>query len=125
MATLSRMKSDSGTRVPYSFTVTGTQAIDLPDFTNEFIADGSGTAVVSTINAGSPIRPGRVIVIRGKNGMAAQVAFTNNALTTTKGQMDLLTGLSSRSLGDNEILELQQHLNGAWSIRSTQGPSAP
>lgn len=125
MATLSRMKSDAGVRAPYSFTVTGTQAIDLPDFTNEFIVDGSGTAVCTTINANSPVRPGRVIVIRGKNGMTASVAFNTNSLTTTKGQMDLLTNAASRIIADNEVLELQQHSNGAWSMQGTVGPNNP
>lgn len=122
-----RAKSEQGGRVPLSITVaSGSGDQPIPDWTNSLIVDGaSGGSTITTLNANGRIFPGRTVTLRGKNGMTGSVTFNTNNFTTTKGQMDLLTNGAARTIADNEVIKVQQHANGAWSIVDNQPANAP
>ena len=69
----------------------------------------SGDTAVTSI-ATTFIQPGRRLTFIG--AASASVLFTNTNDTTTKGQMDL--GGSDRTLGDNDVLTIEQRNDGSW-----------
>lgn len=115
-----RLKTIAGFSPPVSIAVpTGSNNIILSEQSNRFYVTGvSGSPVVSTINQNSAslgtfeIMPGRIVTFEGAATVGTDVVFTNNAASTTAGQMDL--GAADVTLSSTDVLKLKQRTDGVW-----------
>lgn len=115
MSIWSRLKSWAGgsSNPPVAISIAaGATAFNIPDHSNNFMVTAAGVVTIATINATGPIFPGRTIMLSGAVGTAA-VTLTNNAATTTKGQID--AGAADLTLDDDDIIILTQRRTGAWA----------
>lgn len=99
-----------GTQTPTTLTITGTMAsVRIPDVASWIRVSGASTPIVSSLDAPSWSRNKLVIF---ENAASTSIVFTNNAGTTTAGQMDL--GSADITLGQDDILALYCRPNGVW-----------
>lgn len=99
-----------GTSTATTMTITGTMAnVRIPDTASWIRATGASTPVVSSLDAPAWSRNKLVIF---ENASSTSITFTNNASTTTAGQMDL--GAADIALGQDDILALYCRPNGVW-----------
>jgi hypothetical protein len=112
MSLWSRVKSLGGGDVPPTVSIpAGTTALELLESTNLFFLNAASAVTIGTINATGRILPGRQIVLVGVIGTGA-VTITNNAGTTTKGQID--AGAADLTVDDTDVVTLIQVANGTW-----------
>lgn len=112
MSLWSRIKSLGGGDVPPTVSIaSGTTALELVESSNLFFLSAAGTVTIGTINATGRILVGRTIVLVGASGTAA-ITITNNASTTTKGQID--AGAADLTIDDQDVVTLIQVANGTW-----------
>lgn len=112
MSLWSRIKSLGGGDVPPTVSIaSGTTALELPESSNLFFLNAAAGVTIATINATGRILVGRVIVLVGVIGTGA-VTLTNNAGTTTKGQID--AGAADLTVDDTDVVTLMQVANGTW-----------
>ena len=108
---MSRMKQWFGGSRVTNFTVTGLTSIALSDDVGGLSL--TGTATIATITANPATRGGRLLYLYGASGTTT---FTNNASSTTAGQMDL--GAGDATIGATDFVILWLRTDGVW-IRAT------
>ncbi len=113
MSVWSRLKSYAGGSLsPPRLVIAASQtALELPSNRNVFELTAASTETLATINANLPIMPGRMIIIYGATASAA-ITITNNAGTTTKGQID--AGAADLTIDNDDSAILLQRANGTW-----------
>ena len=116
---MARLKSIvGGGTAPPTITLSASQtAIELPNHSCVFELTSSATETIATINANADIDYGRVIYIHGATATAA-ITLTNNAGTTTKGQID--AGAGDITIDNDDTCSLLQRRNGTWIELSSQ-----
>lgn len=112
MSFWSRLKFIAGGDTPPTVTIpAGSTSFSIPEYANQFYLTAPSTVTIGTINANSRILPGRVVYLIGAASTAA-ITLTNNAGTTTKGQID--AGAADLTVDDQDVVVLVQVVNGTW-----------
>lgn len=115
---IAKAKSMVGSgRVPILTIVASQTNVDLPGDSNVFEWTAGATETIATINANRRIQGGRIIVVFGATASAA-VTVTNNAGTTTKGQID--AGAADITIDNDDTMVLVQRRNGTWVELASQ-----
>jgi hypothetical protein len=105
-----RNKSFSGGRaIP---TVASATNIELSPAYNSFYVSGSTT--IATINANSPILPGRQVTLIA--APSANITITNAGATSTKGAID--AGAGDITFAATDVVDFIQQNDGSWLERN-------
>ena len=113
MGAIARMKSKSGgSQAPVILSPVTAVDLSLLDRSDVFTLLNTGAVTIPTIGATMPVHPGRQIVLMNSASSSNDFTLTNNADTTTKGEMDL--GGGDVTLGTEDVLTLTQQANGTW-----------
>lgn len=114
MGVVARMKSKSGrAKAPPTLTPVTTVDLSLPETSDVFFIDCTAAVTVPSINTNMPIHPGRTVRLIALTANTNTVTWTNNAATTTKGEMNL--GSGDFSMAAEDVLELVQESDGTWN----------
>jgi hypothetical protein len=98
--------TSTATAISFSGTIA---AFRIPDTASWIRLTGTSTPVISALDNPSYSRNKLVIL---ENAAATSITLTNNASTTTAGQMDL--GSADITLATDDIVALYCRPNGVW-----------